>query len=906
MRNAVDGKVSLKSCTGCGACTVLCPKHAVSMVEDGDGFMRPFVDAGKCVNCGLCVARCPAIHPFTRQKWVGVRYYAAQLVDRSLLKEVSSGGAFWALASAVIGHGGVVYGAAQESVDVVRHVRAETLYELEALRRSKYLPSQASHCFKLVRQDLKNGREVLFSGTGCQVAGLMTFLGEAYPKLLTVEVVCHGIPSLSVWRRFRKERERAKGSSITRVVFRDKSRGWKDNSYRIEYSNGKVQVEASRTQAFHAGYLQGLFYRESCASCPFASLPRIADITLADFWKYKGRFLRGGEGVSLIAVNTPTGAAALDATRDHMNWERVPDVAAVASCRHLTHAPKEDPARSLFLKAVACEGYKSAFRRYEKRRGLSIGRRLVALFRGMKRALVSRCLRRSWRKSPQTVDLVRQEAMIEAFLLLAKKGVSVFVFNRVGLEKLAGWEYPLSAKRRMAGKVGFPVMREHPDIYENELRELFGERYSREYVQGVGAIPRMVDVGGLCRHEDAPGPLVTVVGGRRLTVGQPAGATRTLHMYGRCGVFGYAVEDADTLPSQVQALLTESGITDIRVENHGLWGGDEGRIDDLFLHDVAGFREGDVVVFYRKHPKYEVLARWEQAGVRYRDVTHDWHAAAGSDAGRYFFDKPGHLTAEGYAIVAKEIVDELRLREFKSFSVAENRLQRLSTKSLVAHLKGLSEVGRNKELDDYLSTIVSRYQPTGKSGAIVMNCNPFTFGHRYLIETAAAQVDRLFVFVVQEDKSVFRFADRLEMVESATADLKNVVVMPSGRFMISALTFPEYFLKDQVKENGFDVSADVVLFAEQIAPRLGITKRFAGTEPSDPVTDKYNQTMREILPRNGISFIEIPRKENANGVISATAVRRLLTAGDWQGLSELVPMSTLRILRERYAKGCGR
>ena len=188
------------------------------------------------------------------------------------------------------------------------------------------------------------------------------------------------------------------------------------------------------------------------------------------------------------------------------------------------------------------------------------------------------------------------------------------------------------------------------------------------------------------------------------------------------------------------------------------------------------------------------------------------------------------------------------------------------------------------------------------AGAIVMNCNPFTNGHRLLVERAAREVNRLFILVVEEDRSFFRFKDRLEMVCAGVADLKNVVVAPSGRFVISSLTFPEYFMKDYVKEKDFDVSSDVRTFAEQIAPRLGITVRFAGEEPFDPVTANYNKCMAELLPKYGLRFREIPRDSGVDGrPISATEVRRLLAAGDWKALAATVPETTLAILKERYA-----
>ena len=204
----------------------------------------------------------------------------------------------------------------------------------------------------------------------------------------------------------------------------------------------------------------------------------------------------------------------------------------------------------------------------------------------------------------------------------------------------------------------------------------------------------------------------------------------------------------------------------------------------------------------------------------------------------------------------------------------------------------------------YTTSILNEFPLTDSSmvnGSIVMNCNPFTKGHRYLIELAASKVDRLYIFVVKEDKSFFKFEDRFEMVRQGTMDLKNVVVVSSGKFIISSLTFPEYFMKDYVKEKNFDVSMDVETFCKYIAPPLHITKRFAGEEPFDPVTLNYNENMRRILPEYGMEFCEIPRLSlDEKRIINATEVRRLLKERDFDTIREYVPESTLSILQEKY------
>ena len=182
-----------------------------------------------------------------------------------------------------------------------------------------------------------------------------------------------------------------------------------------------------------------------------------------------------------------------------------------------------------------------------------------------------------------------------------------------------------------------------------------------------------------------------------------------------------------------------------------------------------------------------------------------------------------------------------------------------------------------------------------------MNCNPFTLGHRALVEYAAAQVVKLYLFVVEEDKSDFPFADRIELVRRGVKDLSNVEVLPSGKFIISQTTFSGYFNKASLQDVAVDSSEDVEIFGREIAPTLGITIRFAGEEPKDNVTRQYNETMKRILPRYGVEFREIPRKTFGGDVISASSVREALKRGDFDKIKELVPETTLEYLRGRQA-----
>ncbi|MBP5724430.1 MAG: Coenzyme F420 hydrogenase/dehydrogenase, beta subunit C-terminal domain [Bacteroidales bacterium] len=347
-------------CTGCGACINACPKKIISLQDDEEGFWYPKIDESKCVDCHLCEKVCP----FKEERRKDIndvfpKFYAGQLKCKEDLNEVSSGGAFWAFAQYVLSIDGVVFGAIQENVDNIYHIRATNIDEAQRIRRSKYFQSATNYTFRQAKEDLQNNKIVLYSGTGCQIAGLLSFLNKEYDNLYTCEVVCHGVPSRKVWKKYREEKEKIVNKKIVELVFRDKSNGWSNNQYKITYDDGSIEYEKSTQQLFHAGYLQGLFYRPSCGCCRFASLPRVADITLADYWQYKGRFRTQDNdlGVSLISINTSKGAKLLSNVSDYLDYEPTAKVLALSSCRHLDNHPTENPKRKLFFKDFFKYGY---------------------------------------------------------------------------------------------------------------------------------------------------------------------------------------------------------------------------------------------------------------------------------------------------------------------------------------------------------------------------------------------------------------------------------------------------------------------------------------------------------------------------------------------------------------------
>ena len=273
------------------------------MVADGMGFRYPEVDLSACVDCGLCESVC-AFKPMAPAPEPGaeaVRF--PSLMDRS-----QSGGLSAALMRKAIGEGFVVYGAALDKDLAVRHRRVTSLEGLEPLRLSKYVQSDMDGIPEQVLRDLKEGRKVLFSGTPCQCAGIGSLCSVFRDRLLLADIVCHGVPAPAVWKGYLDHAALEAGSSVTLALFRDPSLGWHQHKERLFYADGGSQVREDYTFLFY----RHLMLRPSCSGCPFASLHRPSDISMADCWgveKVLPGFADDNRGCSLLLANTPKGAA---------------------------------------------------------------------------------------------------------------------------------------------------------------------------------------------------------------------------------------------------------------------------------------------------------------------------------------------------------------------------------------------------------------------------------------------------------------------------------------------------------------------------------------------------------------------------------------------------------------------
>ncbi len=352
------------TCTGCGACASVCARGALLMAADPEeGFLYPQIDASRCTRCGACYKVCP-VDRATERPWR--ESLAAFNTDAAVRARSSSGGVFTALAEGVLARGGMVFGAALKRRAPaeggglhLRHIGLQNPELLGALRGSKYLQSDTADALTDAKHWLDTGMEVLFSGTPCQIAGLYAMLKKTYPNLLTVDFVCHGVPSPMVFDAYQRGLE-AGGRRITELAFRDKRRGWKDFCLAVNFEDGKDYAAGQTEDPYMIAFLRNLCLRPSCHVCPYAGEKRQADLTLADLWGAQHILPDWDDdlGLSLVLVGSERGAAALEALGERL---RTAPVQAAACAR-------DNP--SIFRPAVA-HARRDAFLRHVRRRGFA-------------------------------------------------------------------------------------------------------------------------------------------------------------------------------------------------------------------------------------------------------------------------------------------------------------------------------------------------------------------------------------------------------------------------------------------------------------------------------------------------------------------------------------------------------
>lgn len=403
--------------------------------------------------------------------------------------------------------------------------------------------------------------------------------------------------------------------------------------------------------------------------------------------------------------------------------------------------------------------------------------------------------------------------------------------------------------------------------------------------------PQIVRKGMYRCFADFSSKYINYLNGERLTIGQPDDWDNTIYLFGNCVASSIFAEDSDTVASQLQRILnnTNSGIR-WRVVAYGSNAKLDPKYTLRWVEDIK-WKQGD----------FAFLIGTDIDFTEYDYCLTDEFAALYQEK-NFILDIPTHCNFDGYETIANTLYEKFVKKNRKEIPT-RSHLENKRKEQKHSHVNTLVE--ENDMLREYCNSLLQykRSETKGRIGSIVMNCNPFTLGHRYLIEQASKEVELLYIFVVEEDKSIFPFKDRIALVRAGTKDLDNVVVMPSGKFIISSVTFPSYFQKEHITtlDNSMDASADLDIFGQYIAKTLNISIRFVGEEPLDIVTNMYNRQMKEILPQYGIEVKIIKRKEVGGDVISASRVRAQLKEKEFKKIAELVPYTTLEYLKRRYS-----
>lgn len=304
-------------CCGCYACKNICPVNAVVFDYDDEGFWYPTVKSGICVNCGKCVVVCPCINKPTNHS---VKCsFACNIKNHSELLKSSSGGAFAEMARSVLRRGGFVCGAAFDDDFNVQHMIIESEDDLTKLRGTKYVQSKIGAVLLEIKELLENNKKVLFSGTPCQVAGLNTFLEKEYDNLITVDLICHGVPSPGIWQEYLKQL--TNGDTLLEVNFRNKENGISNATIEFVFESGKVQKCSYAEDSFIKGFLKNYYLRPSCFECKFKGFNRCSDITIGDFWAVKEYYpdFNSQFGTSAVIIRTNKGLDLFESVSDNLN-----------------------------------------------------------------------------------------------------------------------------------------------------------------------------------------------------------------------------------------------------------------------------------------------------------------------------------------------------------------------------------------------------------------------------------------------------------------------------------------------------------------------------------------------------------------------------------------------------------
>lgn len=362
--NYVD-VIEKNKCTGCMACKNACPVGAIKIERDSNGFQYPKINQAKCIHCNLCKKVCPVITSLKEQNNI-TKTYACKNKDTNIRMQSSSGGIFTLVAEYILNQNGVVFGAKFNKRFEVVHDYVTKKEELSVFRGSKYLQSKIGESYKKVKRFLEEGKKVLFTGTPCQVEGLLTYLGKDYGNLYTQDIICHGVPSPKVWKQYLKYKE--ENQRLREINFRKKDiLGWNNYQVNYKYDNSEESIHHEE-DVYMKLFLQNLILRESCYSCNFKKINRKSDITLADFWGINEVIpeFNDEKGVSALIVHSQKGKEIFENIKANVSLREVgiEDIKKYNPC--ICSSADYNEKRKQFFKVLNREGLKNAIEKFCK------------------------------------------------------------------------------------------------------------------------------------------------------------------------------------------------------------------------------------------------------------------------------------------------------------------------------------------------------------------------------------------------------------------------------------------------------------------------------------------------------------------------------------------------------------
>ncbi len=349
-------------CTGCGACANICPKQAIEMQEDNCGFVHPVIGKN-CVDCGMCEKTCHTRLKLSNNNINDMKVFSAYSKDEINREISTSGGVFFELAKKMIIDKGIVYGAAYDDDNNVKHIRCKTIEDLNRIRQSKYVQSIIGNIYTLVKKDLQVQKKVLFCGTPCQVAGLKAFLNKEYDNLYTVDFLCRGINSPKAYRCWLSEQEIKNNDKVVNVWFKYKCYGWKLSPYctKLDFKSGKSIILNRENNSYMISYLNyNLMMRPSCSHCEYKRNNQVSDITLSDFW---GAEEDDDKGTSCVSTNTSKGFFLLKEINSGLNIHEI-SKELQSKNNSLENSSVINPNNKTFLKVIGKNNFSDYAIRY--------------------------------------------------------------------------------------------------------------------------------------------------------------------------------------------------------------------------------------------------------------------------------------------------------------------------------------------------------------------------------------------------------------------------------------------------------------------------------------------------------------------------------------------------------------